>query len=167
MKKLLNFIDTINEWAGRIFSCTIVALTGLVVLEVILRRFFNRPTIWNFEITIQLYAFHALIVAGYTLLHKRHVNIDVLYQKYTPKTRAILDVITYIIFFFPFISIMLYEGILYAANSWSVQEKSWSVFSPPLYPIKTVIPVMTFLILIQGIAIFIRQLHVAFKEKEL
>ena len=163
MKKLLTIFDAISEWTGRIFSWVICVLLVLVVLEVILRRFLNRPTIWNFEVTIQLYAFHFMIVAAYALLYKSHVTIDVLYERFSKRTKAILDVISYAIFFFPFLLVVLYEGIKYAANSWAMREVSWSVFAPPLYPIKTVIAVMAFLLLIQGFAIFVRQLRTAIK----
>ena len=167
MKKVLHFIDIISEWTGRIFSWIIVVLTLLVVLEVVLRRFFGKPTIWNFEVTKQLYAFHFMIVSAYALLWKAHVAIDVFYERLSHKTKAICDVITYIIFFFPFLLVWLYQGVKYAAKSWSIYETSWSVFSPPLYLIKTVIPITAFLILIQGVAIFVRQFQVAIGEKKL
>jgi len=167
LKKFLHIIDNISEWTGRIFSWVIVILTILVILEVILRRFCGRPTIWNFELTIQLYAFHFMIVSAYALLHKSHVAIDILYGKMSKKTEAICDVVTYAIFFFPFLLIWLYQGTKYAAKSWAMHETSWSVFAPPLYPIKTVIPVVAFLLLIQGFAIFVRQLHIVIKEREL
>jgi TRAP-type mannitol/chloroaromatic compound transport system permease small subunit len=108
-----------------------------------------------------------MIVAGYTLFHKAHVSVDILFAKFKQRTKAILDVITYSIFFFPFLLVVLYEGIKYAANSWKISETSWSAFAPPLYPIKTVIPITAALLLIQGISIFIRQIHMAIKGKEL
>ena len=163
MKKVLHLIDIISEWTGRIFSWTIVVLTILVVLEVILRRLFGRPTIWNFEVTKQLYAFHFMIVSAYALLWKAHVAIDILYARLSQKTKAICDVISYTVFFFPFLLVWLYQGVKYAAKSWAIYETSWSVFGPPLYPIKTIIPVTAFLILIQGLAIFVRQLQVAIR----
>ena len=167
LKKILNTIDSISEWTGRIFCWTVCVIIILVVIEVILRRFFGRPTTWSFETVIQVYAFHFMIVAAYTLLHQSHVFVDILYSRVSKRTQAVLDVIGYSIFFFPFMSVLLFEGIKFAANSWSVRETSWSVFAPPLYPIKTVIPLMAFLVLIQGIAIFIRQLYMAVKGKEL
>lgn len=159
MDSILRTIETINEWTGRIFSWTIVILTLLVTLEVILRHVFNSPTIWNFEVTIQLYAFHALILGPYTLLHNKHVSIDVIYESFKPRTRKITDIISYLVFFFPFMGVLLYQGIKYAHHSWSVHERSWSVFAPPLYPIKTVIPVVIFLLLLQGAAFFTRQVR--------
>jgi len=167
LKRLLCIIDDISEWIGKIFNWTVALLVLLVVLEVILRRIFNRPTIWNFEVTIQLYALYFMVLAGYALLHKSHVAVDILYVKFSKRTRAVLDVITYLIFFFPFLSVVLYKGISYAANSWQMDERSWSVFAPPLYPIKSIIPVMAFLLIIQGIAVFIRQLNLAVKGEEL
>jgi TRAP-type mannitol/chloroaromatic compound transport system permease small subunit len=167
LKKFLHIIDNISEWTGRIFSWIIVVLTILVILEVILRRFLGSPTIWNFELTIQLYAFHFMIVSAYALLCKSHVVVDIVYAKMSKKTKAICDVVTYAIFFFPFLLIWLYQGTKYAAKSWAMHETSWSVFAPPLYPIKTVIPLVAFLLLIQGFATFVRQLHIVIKEKEL
>jgi len=167
LKKILHIIDTISEWTGRIFSWIIVVLTILVIAEVILRRFFGRPTIWNFEVTIQLYAFHFMIVSAYALLYKSHVAIDIIYARLSQKTKAICDIITYSTFFFPFLLVWLYQGIKYAGKSWAMHETSWSVFAPPLYPIKTVIPLVAFLLLIQGFAAFIRQLYILIKEKEL
>ena len=159
MKKVWALIDAINEWTGRICSWSLVVLSILVVMEVILRRFFNKPTIWNFEITKQLYGFHFMIIAGYALLYKAHVSIDILYGRFSEKTKAIMDIISYAIFFFPFLLVVFYQGIKYAEKSWAIKETSWSVFAPPLYPIKTVIPVMAFLLLLQGAAIFARKIQ--------
>jgi TRAP-type mannitol/chloroaromatic compound transport system permease small subunit len=167
VRRTLEFIDSISEWTGRIFSWVIVVLNLLVISEVVLRRLLNRPTIWNFELTIQLYAFFFMIVAAHALYHRSHVAVDILYQRFSRRTQAVLDVITYCLFFFPFLTVLLYEGTKFAANSWAVKEKSWSVFAPPLYPIKTVIPVMAFLLLLQGLAVFIRQLHMAITGEEL
>ena len=167
VKKLLKTIDQISEWTGRIFSTIVAVLMLLVVLEVVLRRFLNSPTVWSFEVTLQLYAFHFLIAAAYALLHGSHVAVDILYARLSRRKRAILDVATYIIFFFPFLAILLFEGIKYASVAWSIRERTLSVFGAPLYPIKSVVPVMAFLLIIQGLAIFIRQLHVAIWGEEL
>lgn len=167
MRRFLNFLDEINNWTGRIVSWTIVAISLLVVCEVILRRFLGSPTIWNFEVVKQLYGFYFMMMAGYTLLHRGHVAIDLVHEKLRPRHQALLDVISYLIFFFPFWSIMLWEGLSFASTSWQMKETSWSVFAPPLYPIKTVIPVAALLLLIQGFSIFARQLYVVAKGERL
>jgi TRAP-type mannitol/chloroaromatic compound transport system permease small subunit len=76
-----------------------------------------------------------------------------------------LDVISYSIFFFPFTIVVFIEGYKFAAESWAAREASWSVWGPPMYPYKTVIPVTAFLLILQGFSIFVRRLYVAMKKE--
>ena len=161
MKRILiplEIIDNINEWVGRIFSVAILALTFVIAYEVIMRKFFARPSIWTYDVSKQIYALHFLIVAGYTLLHKGHVGIDVITKKLSKRTRTILDAICYLILFFPFWFVMLWFGVKFAAMSWQLREIGRDIFSIPLYPIKTVIPLSVLLILLQGFSAFFRKL---------
>ncbi|WP_167527858.1 TRAP transporter small permease subunit [Desulfosarcina alkanivorans] len=165
LDKFIKTVDFINRWAGRCGSFLVIVLTILVVLEVVMRYLFGRPTTWSFEVTKMIYGFYFMILGGYTLQKKGHVAIDVIYEMLKPKTRAILDIISYLIFFFPFCTVVLIEGIKFAKKSWQISETSWSVFAPPLYPIKTVIPVAVALMLLQGIAIFISHIRFLIKER--
>lgn len=157
IKAYTRIADSINEWIGRIFSWLVLILMLFTVLEVVMRRLFNSPTIWSFETCIQIYAFNFMIAAAYTLLHGSHVSIDILYEKLSIKRKAIVDIISYILFFFPFTIIILWKGYDFARMSWETNETSWSVFAPPLYYIKTVIPITGLLLIIQGISIFIKK----------
>ena len=159
MNRVLQFLENVNEWVGRVFSWVIAVLTILVVLEVIMRRCFGHPTIWNFEATKQLYAFLFMVLAAFALLHKAHVSIDIVESKMHTKVRAGLRIVSYLIFFFPFCIVVLWQGIRYASKSWAIYETSWSVFAPPLYLIKTVIPLTAFLLLLQGLSIVIKDLQ--------
>jgi TRAP-type mannitol/chloroaromatic compound transport system permease small subunit len=167
MKKFVDFLDSISEFTGKYCAWTVVVLMLLVVFEVIMRRFLNSPTIWSFEITIQLYAFLFMITAAYGLLHDSHVSVDIVYERFGARPKAVLDVISYLIFFYPFMIVLLVKSIPYVSKSWAVYEKSWSAFAPPLYPIKTVIPITVILLLLQGTSKFIRQLHMAIKGEAL
>jgi len=165
LKKFTKSIDILNEATGKIFSWTVVVLNLLVVLEVVLRYVFNSPTIWNFEITKQVFALHFMITAGYGLLHNEHVSIDLVYIKLNKTAQNILDIITYLIFFFPFVGIIFFHGIRFAGNSWAELEKTTSVFGSPLFIIKTVIPVSALLLLLQGVNIFINRISYFFERK--
>lgn len=158
METFCNFMDRINEWVGRIFSWMVALLTVIVVLEVVLRYCFNSPTVCNFEITKQVYGFYFMITAGYTLLHGSHVSVDIVYERLSERNRAILDLVSYLLFFFPFCIVMLIYGTCFAVDSWKMMETSWSACGCPLYPIKTVVPLSFILITIQGVAIFTRTL---------
>ncbi len=167
LKRMLAVADAISEWVGKAASVLIVAITLIVVYEVVTRRFFGAPTIWTFETSNQLYAAHFMLTAAFALLHGAHVSINVIYDRFSHRARAALDVVSYVIFFFPFCIVVLWQGIIFAQTSWQMKETSWSVFAPPLYYVKTVIPVTAVLLLLQGLAIFIRRLHFALKGKEL
>lgn len=158
MEAFIRFLEGINEWTGKIFSWTVAFLTIIVVLEVVLRYFFNSPTICNFEITKQLYGFYFMIVAGYALLHGSHVSVDIFHERLSKRRKKIVDIISYLIFFFPFCSVILIFGTYFALDSWGDLETSWSACGCPLFPIKTIVPISFCLITIQGVAIFLKTL---------
>jgi TRAP-type mannitol/chloroaromatic compound transport system permease small subunit len=159
IRKIVKGIDTIAEWTGKVCSWTVLALMCVIVFEVITRRFLNKPTVWTFETGTQIYGFHFMMLAAYTLLHKKHIAVDIFVQKFSPKVRALIDLVTYALFFFPFMLVIFHEGFLYARESWSIREVSYTVFAPPLYPIKAVIPVVAALLLLQGVSQFIKRLY--------
>lgn len=159
-KKIMKCCDTISEWTGRIFSWIIVPLVLLTVMEVVLRRFFNAPTIWSFEVLKQLYALHFMIVAGYGLLYGSHVSVDVFTMVLSKKKKAVIDMISYVLFFFPFCLVCIWQGYIFASRSWAIKETTWSVFAPAVYPIKTVIVITFILLFIQGISEFIKRIFI-------
>ncbi len=152
--------DGLNDWIGRSIAWLIVPLVLLTVMEVILRRGFGSPTIWSFEVLKQLYAVHFMLVAGYGLLHGAHVSVDVFTQMLSFKKQAVLSLISYLIFYFPFCIVCVWQGYIFAATSWGMKEHTWSVFAPALYPVKTVIVVTFALLLIQGVSQVIKMIFI-------
>jgi TRAP-type mannitol/chloroaromatic compound transport system permease small subunit len=151
-------IDAISDKAGRIFSYLVIPLTILIVFEVITRRFFDAPTIWTFELSNFLYGSHFMLVAAYGLLYKSHVSIDIISSRFSQRTQEKLHLFCYFTMFFPFVIIIMYYGIDFAARAWSMRETSWSAWGPPLYPIKTVIPITAGLLLLQGLSDVIKKI---------
>lgn len=160
---LVKKIDRVSEWSGKIFSWLVVPLTCLIVIEVISRAM-GVPTVWSFELSNFLFGAHFMLVAAYGLLHGSHVRIDLLVGRLSKRTQALIAIINYLVLFFPFVLVILGYGIFYAADSWSMWETSWSTWSPPLYPIKTVIPLTALMLLIQGVAEFIKTIYVLKNE---
>ena len=167
LKTFLQGLDKVGDWSGRVCIWLIIPLTILVVFEVISRRVFNLPHIWATEVTDYIYGPHFMLVAAYTLLHRGHVSIEVIYERFSPKVKVVLDCFTYLVFFFPFCIIVLHQGILFAYTSWSIGETSESAALTIVPLVKTVIPVAFLLILIQGLANFIRSVNLVVKGKEI
>ncbi len=166
VNSFLKVLDSISEWSGRIFIWLVLPLAVLVVYEVVSRRFFDAPHIWATEVIDFIYGPHFILCAAYTLLYKAHVAIDIIYQRFSPRGRGILDVITYSVFFFPFCIIVFYQGIIFAGTSWSIGETSESAAFRVVPLIKTAIPVAFLLLLNQGLATYIRAILQTVRGKE-
>ena len=152
---------------GKVLSWAIIPLMLIMVFEVVTRHILNHPTVWTFETSTQLFGMHFMLLAAYTLLLGRHISVDIVVSRFSPRTRAVLDILLYLIFFFPFMIVLLIEGIAFAAESWKVLETSSTVFAPPVYPIKTVIPLTALMVLLQGICIFYKKIHFLLRGIEL
>src|SRR4030042_5590575 len=134
-------IDIFSEWCGRIFSWFIVAIILLSVFEVFTRRILGRPTIWTHEILSYLFCASIMLTMAYTLRYKQHVVVDLIYGRLSPKTKAILNAITFIFFLGFFSAIFLWKGIVFAATSWAMLERTPSAFNFYVFPANTLLPV--------------------------
>lgn len=156
----LGWVDLINEWVGRVVSFLIIPMTLVAVIEVILRYVFNRPTIWAWDVNMMLLGAFTVLTGGYVLLKEGHVSMDVFVSRLSPRVRAVIALITSLLFFFS-IGLLVWQGGLEARESLLIGEKVNSVWGPPLYPLKILWPIGAFLLLLQGVATFIRDLNTA------
>ncbi|MCX8030416.1 MAG: TRAP transporter small permease subunit [Thermodesulfovibrionales bacterium] len=158
MKGIIKLFDLINEYAGRATSIIIYFLLLVVVYEVISRKVFNAPTVWGFDLSFMLYSTMFLLGGGYTLKYSGHVAIDVFTSRLPKRKQAIISLITYLIFFFPFMFVLIYVSGAFALQSWIDLERSQSPWNQPLYHFKTLMPIGFTLLMIQGISEFLKTL---------
>ena len=157
MKKFLFFIDSLSLWTGKSFAWLILILTLGISYEVMVRYIFRAPTTWAFDFSYINYGALFLMAGAYTLSRNGHVRADVFYRFWQPRTQAKMDLVLYIIFFLPAVLAFMYSGYKYAEMS--VRFREVSIFSPagvPVFPLKALIPVAGFLLLVQGLAEIIR-----------
>jgi TRAP-type mannitol/chloroaromatic compound transport system permease small subunit len=151
MDGFIKFVDKIQEFIGKAFGLLCYPLVFVVLYEVVSRKIFNSPTVWGFDLTYMLYAVMFMMGFGYTLQKDGHVRIDIFYAYLSPKKKAILDLIGYFIFFFPFVTVCLIVSYDFVSQSWAMKEMSMSVWQVPLYPFKTFMFLGFLLLFIQGI----------------
>jgi len=154
---VLEFVDALNDWVGRILSFGILLMFLLVLSEVIRRYFFNAPTVWGTELTQLTFGVYVILSGGYIMRWGGHVNVDILYNRLSMKAKNIIDICTFILFFLFSGMMVLYGGSL-AWESISIWEHSNSAWGPPIYPVKMAIPIGAFLLLLQGTAKLIRDI---------
>jgi len=153
LKAYINFADQFVVWIGRAFAWGIFILTAAVMYEVIMRYFFNAPTLWAFDFTIQMYGAVFLMGGASAISTKTHVKADMYYNKLSEKGQAILDLVLFICFYAPGVFALTYAGYFYAKKAWIVHETSWN--SPAqiqIYFSKSLIPIAGLLLLIIGIS---------------
>ncbi len=157
--KVLSYIDTLSDWSGRILQWLAYILTGAILIEVVARYLFNNPTIWAFDLVMILNAGLFLGGAAYVTLKKRHIKVDVLFSSFPRRVQVAIDLVFYIVFFFPLVLTMVWFGTKAAHMSWVYQEISnTSTWGEKIWFWKAIIPASFFLLLLQGIAEFIRTL---------
>ena len=156
MERALLFIDRLNTFIGRTFAWAGFALVFVVCYEVFSRYLFHAPTKWAFDASYMLYGTLFMFAGAYTLSRNGHVRGDFLYRNWPPKIQAWLDLVLYLLFFFPGILALCIAGTLEADRAWMTGERSNSPATVPLAPFKTIIPIVGVLMLLQGIVEFIR-----------
>jgi TRAP-type mannitol/chloroaromatic compound transport system permease small subunit len=159
-KEFLRRIDLIAYWTGMAVAWLIVPMILFLVYEVLARYLFNRPTVWSYDLTYMLYGVHYMLGAAFTLSMKGHTRIDIFYARFSPRGRAIIDLICYTCLFFPVVFFLFFSGIDLAAYSWKIRETSrMSAWRVPLYPFKTIIPIAFALLALQGISEYIKIIY--------
>ena len=156
MERALLFIDKLNTLIGRAFAWCSLGLVAVVCFEVFSRYLFHAPTKWAFDASYMLYGTLFMFAGAYTLSRNGHVRGDFLYRTWQPRTQAKMDLVLYILFFFPGILALCIAGTLEADRAWMTWERSNSPATVPLAPFKTIIPIVGVLMLLQGIVEFIR-----------
>lgn len=164
MKRVLQFIDSVNNLVGQYVCCLIFPLLALVVYTVITRYFLSMQNIWAYETTQFMFGALFVLGGGYIAYKKSHVNVEILHNRFSTRTKSIIDLVT-ALFFFVFIGAMVWFGWQAAWSSFGLGENTETAWGPPIYPIKFVIPVGAFLLLLQGIAKFIRDIRIATGRK--
>lgn len=157
--KWIKYIDQISEWTGIAAAWTVLPLTLVVTYEVVMRDFFNHPSNWGYDVCWMIFGLQFMIGGAYTLLHKGHVRIDIVYNILSPRAQQIFDSVVYVVFFLFVLIIFTWAGIKFAADAWiSGEYLSTSTWKFPSSAIKTVIPVGYFLLSLQSLAELIRSL---------
>lgn len=165
--RFLKAIDSLSELTGRIVCYLIIFVFGLVVFDVFMRYALNAPTVWANEIATYMYGGFAALGGAYTLRYGGHVRVDALYNLLSLRRKAVIDVCTAAGFFL-FIAVLVWTGGDRALSATLRFERSGSFpFNPPIWPFLWVLPIGAALMGLQGIAVFIRNIVLAFTGRGL
>lgn len=168
LRAILRTIDRINDWAGRLVSWVGAALIFAITYEVIARYVFVSPTIWSYDMAYMLGGTLIIIAGAYVLLRKEHLKVDIIYKRFPPKIRLISDLFFTLVFFLPLMVVLVNYSATWAWRAFIRHETSLvGVWAPPLWPFRTVIMIGVSLLLLQGVANFIKDMFLLVRGTKL
>ena len=158
VQRIDRFTDTTGVW----ISWLNVPLVVAVSYEVIARYAFNAPTIWSFDVTYMLYGTIFMLGSAFALHKGAHIRTDFFYDKWSVKTKGMVDSISYIVFFFPSLIMLLAASGNEAWYAYTINETSEQTnWRPLLWPFKAVVPLTCAMLLLQGISELIKSFYAA------
>ena len=160
--KAVRVIDKFTDTTGTWVAWLNIPLVAAVAYEVIARYAFNAPTIWSFDVTYMLYGTIFMLGSAYALHKGAHIRTDFFFEKWSIRTKGIIDSTAYIVFFFPSIFTFL---IVSGAEGWYAYEinetSEQTPWRPVLWPFKMVVPLACLLLLVQGVSETIKSVWAA------
>lgn len=155
-------IDKFTEYSVYLFCLLNIPLIGANTYEVISRYGFGEPTEWALDTTTQSFGAMFMLGAAYALCKGAHVRTDMLWEKFSDRTKGMIDSGGYILFFLPTMAVLVYISIDDFFYSLSINERSNTTsWQPILWPLRGVIPVACALLFIQGISELLKSLWAA------
>jgi TRAP-type mannitol/chloroaromatic compound transport system permease small subunit len=157
MTVLADRIDRLVSGLGRLAAWLVLVVVLLQFALVVARYLFGLGSIWLSETVIYAHAAVFMLAAAWTLRAGGHVRVDVFYAEASGRTKALIDLAGAVLLLLPFMLVLLWLSVPYAARSWAVLEHSQEASGLPLvFVLKTLIPVFAALMALQGVAQVIR-----------
>jgi TRAP-type mannitol/chloroaromatic compound transport system permease small subunit len=151
--KLTRIVDGFTAAVGKLVAWCVAPMIVGVTYEVFARYAMNQPTIWAYDIAYMMTGTMFMLGAAYALLRGAHIRTDLFWEKFSERTRGLIDTIAYVVFFYPGLAILFFTSLDDAIYSYQIGERAdQTLWTPVLWPFKAVIPGAALLLMIQGVS---------------
>jgi len=179
-------LNRLMDWLGVIAGLLLILLVLIVAWNVVARYAFQASSIGLEELSWHLYSAIFLLGIPFALRTDSHVRVDLFYERWSDKTRALIDLIGCLIFLLPFCAVVIWAGWHFTLASYNLGEQPGNVseFFKAIastgigeqsqdpggllnrWIIKGVIPLAFVFLLLSSVAFFIRRLAVYLKSTQ-
>ena len=150
---IIGVIDGFSDITGRLISLTMLWLVGSITYEVVARYFFRAPTVWVFEASAMANGSAFMLGCAYALYKGAHVRTDIFWDNYSERKKGVIDLVSYLLLFFPVMITFLVISVDDAWYSFSIGETSeQSPWRPILWPFRASVPLAALLFMVQGVS---------------
>lgn len=154
--RYITFVDWLNFKLGRGAMYLLFVMMGVLFWSSVTKVFF-RPSLWTLEMAQFVMVGYYMIGGPYSIQLGSNVRMDLLYGSWTDRKKAWIDGFT-VLFLITFLGFLLYGGINSTIYSFEFGERSYSAWQPYMWPVKTVMLVGIFMMLLQAFAEFFRDI---------
>ena len=156
IKKYVQFVDKVNYRIGRVAMFIIFIMVGVMFYSAITKAFF-RPALWTYEFSQFLMVAYFLVGGAYSIQLKGHVRMDLIYGNWSERTKSRWDSVTSLVMI-AYLVLLLYGSVDSTIYAISYGERSYSIWRPYMWPIKVIMTFGIFLMLLQAIAQFFKDI---------
>ncbi|MDO6564306.1 TRAP transporter small permease subunit [Amphritea sp. 1_MG-2023] len=161
LTRLEQLCNCFSDLLGKVSALLFVVMLFNVFIDVVMRYLFNDVSIGMQEMEWHLYAAVFLLGVPYTLKTGGHVRVDLIYERLTSKTKALIDILGILFLLFPFCALVGWYGVGFAQEAFELGETSGDPGGLPYrWIIKAVIPFAFFSIMISGLGMLLKSLNV-------
>lgn len=164
MAKAINIfirvVDGLNRRVGRFAMYLIYPMAGILLYSTFMRVSFGLPVNWVLEMSQFLLSAYYLLGGAYAMQLDGHVRMDLFYSRMSPRNRAVTDAIT-ILFVIFYLVVLLGGGLSSTNYAITYGQKNYTSWAPPLWPIKSIMTLGIFLLLLQCISNFLKDIAAA------
>lgn len=155
IKHYVRIVDAINHKVG-IFAMYLIFPMGAILLySTVMRVAFGYPINWVMEMSQFMLSAYYLLGGAYSMQLDAHVRMDLFYGMMKPKTRAITDSFT-ILFVIFYLVVLFWGGVSSTEYSITYNQKNYTAWAPVLWPVKVIMTLGIFLMLLQTISQFFK-----------
>ncbi|UZP66816.1 TRAP transporter small permease subunit [Desulfovibrio mangrovi] len=167
VQAIIRKIDAFTEVIGKATMGLALLLVLLVMADVAMRYVFSISFAAVRELEWHMYSMLFLFGGAYTLRHDSHVRVDVAYQHFSPRNRALINVLGCLIFLFPGCFLVIKTSVMFTKFSWMMAEQSPDPGGLPFrWFLKGCLPVAFGLLALQGVSFFLKNLLVLLGKAE-
>lgn len=156
----VKYVDLLNLWVGRIAMQLVFAMTAVLLYSTLSRLIFGVPVNWALEMSQFLLSAYYLLGGAYSLQRNAHVRMDLFYSRWSTRQKAMIDAFT-ILFVIFYLGVLFYGGWSSTDYAITYKQKNYTAWAPLLWPIKVFMTIGIFLMLLQLISNFFKDLAAA------
>ena len=161
----VKYVDKVGYFVGRIAMLLVFVMIGVLLLGSVTRNVINMPLSWTVEMAQFILAAYYILGGAYSMQLDDHVRMDLFYSRFSERNKARMDVVTSFFLVF-YLATLLFGSISSTMYAIEYGQRKFSQWNPSMVPIKVIMVFGIFLILLQAISIFFKDLAKA-KGKEL